>query len=127
MPSPSLDSGSAAADFALVSGLVVLVFLALVQLALGVDVRSTLVACAAQGARTAATAGHTLADGTARTRSLIGTALGPAYGRDVQAAYGVEAGNRVVVMRVRAPLPLIGLVGPTADLVVSAHALVEHA
>jgi hypothetical protein len=124
--SPQVDRGSAAADFALVSGLLVLVFLAVIQLAVGIHVRNTLVASAAEGARTGAGADRTLADGVQRTRILIGTALSPDYARDVQAAYAVQDGVRVVVVRVRAPLPLIGLVGPTGDLVVTAHALVER-
>jgi TadE-like protein len=118
--------GSAAADFALVSGLLVLVFLAVIQLAVAIHVRATLVASAAEGARTGAGAGRTLADGAQRTRSLIRTALSADYAGDVQASYAVELGVRVVVVQVRAPLPLIGLVGPSGDLVVTAHAIVEQ-
>ena len=120
------DRGSAAVDFALVSGLVVLVFLAVVQLAVAIHVRNTLAASAAEGARTAAGADRTLADGVERARSLISAALSADYAGDVQAGYAVEGGARVVQVQVRAPLPLIGLIGPAGDLVVTAHALVEQ-
>jgi len=122
---PGTDRGSAAADFALVSPLLVLVFLAVVQLAVAIHVRDTLVASAAEGARTAAAADQTLPDGVAKARSLIRTALSATYAGDVQARYVTEGGARLVEVRVRAPLPLIGMVGPAGQLVVTAHALVE--
>ena len=120
------DRGSAVAEFALVAPLLVGVLLAVLQLAFAVHVRDTLVAAAADGARVAATNGHTLADGVASTRSLTSAALSPRYAESVTAGYTTVGGVAAVVVTVRAPLPLLGLWGPGGDLQVQAHALVER-
>ena len=88
-------------------------------------VRSTLVAAAAEGARYGADADRTPADGVRRTQDLLAQSLSPSYARDVTADYAVVDGLPTVVVRVRAPLPLLGLVGPGGDLVVEGHALAE--
>jgi Flp pilus assembly protein TadG len=119
------DEGSAPAEFALVGGLLVVVFLAIVQLAVAVDVRNSLVAAAAEGARVAAQADESLADGVARTRDVVSSSLSPSYAREVSARRVEMDGATVVVVRIRAPLPMVGLAGPSGDLVVAAHALAE--
>jgi hypothetical protein len=119
------DAGSAAADFALVCPLLVLAFLAVLQLAIVLHVRNTLVASATEGARVAAAADGSLAEGVRRTRELVGSSLSPAYSTDVQARYDTLSGVRTVVVQVRAPLPLVGLLGPSDDLSVSAHVIAE--
>lgn len=108
----------------LVGGLVVLLFAAVVQLALTQHVRSMLVDCAGQGARYAAQAGHEPQDGAARTVELVDATLSPAYSRDVMARRIVVAGVDEVEVEVTAPLPVLGLLGPSA-LTVRGHALVE--
>jgi hypothetical protein len=127
MRSPCLgsDRGSAVADFALVSGPLVLAFLAVLQLAMGLHVRNTLIAAAAEGARLAASADRGLEDGVVRTRELVTASLSPAYAADVQAWYSDSGGLRTVVVQVRAPLPLVGLLGPADDLTLTAHAVTE--
>ena len=45
------EAGAAVADFALVSGLVSLLFLAVLQVGLALHIRNTLIACASEGAR----------------------------------------------------------------------------
>jgi hypothetical protein len=120
------DCGSAPAEFALVGGLLVLVFLAVVQLAVAVHVRDTLVASAAEGARVGAQAGQTPAAAAARTRELVSASLTPAYARQVSARRVRIGGVDLVEVEVRAPLPVVGLVGAgEAALDVTAHALVE--
>ncbi|MCG2801325.1 MAG: pilus assembly protein [Cellulomonas sp.] len=111
-------------DFVLVGALVLLLFAAIVQLALAMHVRSMLVDCAGQGARYAAQAGHVPLDGVARTTELIDATLSPAYSRDVVARRAVVDGVDQVEVEVTAPLPVLGLVGPTG-LTVRGHALVE--
>ena len=110
----------------LVGGLVVLLFAAVVQLALAVHVRSMLVDCAGQGARYAAQSGHGPGDGEARTVELVDAALSPAYSQDVVARRIVVDGVDEVEVEVRAPLPVLGLLGPSV-LTVRGHALVEGA
>jgi Flp pilus assembly pilin Flp len=116
------ERGSAVAEFAMVSGLLVLLVLAVVQFTVAVLVRNTLHDAAAQGARVAALADASLGDGAERTAQLIGAALGPGYARQVSARYTTEGGIRVVAVTVRSPLPVIGLVGFTGALEVTGHA-----
>jgi hypothetical protein len=119
------ERGSAVVDFALVGGLVSLVFAGVLQLTLAQHVRNTLVDCAAEGARYGALADHTADDGVERTRMLIDAALSPAYARDITAHRVVLDGVDVVEVRVVAPLPVAGLLGPAGSLTVAGHALTE--
>ena len=120
------DGGSAPAEFALVGGLLVLVFLAVVQLAVAIHVRNTLVASAADGARVGAQADQTLAAAAARTRELVSRSLTPAYAQDVSARRVRIGGVDMVEVEVRAPLPVVGLLGTgDAALDVTAHAVAE--
>ncbi|CAN5254181.1 hypothetical protein BH11ACT1_BH11ACT1_07210 [soil metagenome] len=119
------DRGSAVVDFALVGGLVALVFAGVLQLTLAQHVRNTLVDCAAEGARYAALADRTPEDGVGRAQQLIAAALSSAYAQDVTARRTVIDGLDVVEVTVVAPLPVAGLVGPAGSLTVAGHALAE--
>jgi len=119
------DRGSAVVDFVLVGGLLVLLFVAVLQLALALHVRNVLIDSAAQGARYGALAGHDPQDGAARTRALVAAELSGAYARDVTVERVDVDGVALVDVRVAAPLPLVGLLGPPAHLVVHGHAPVE--
>nr|WP_311836351.1 pilus assembly protein [Cellulomonas fimi] len=112
-------------DFALVGALVTVLFVAVVQLALVLHVRNTLVDCAAEGARYAALDGHEAADGVARTRSLVEQSLAPSYAQDVRAVRTTLGGVDVIEVTVRAPLPVVGLIGPRDALTVRGHAFAE--
>jgi Flp pilus assembly protein TadG len=113
------------AEFTLVSVLLVALVLGIAQVGLAMHVRSTLVACAAEGARLAANADRGLADGAARTRELVSTALSPAMAGDVQARYRPGPAGPEVEIEVTTTLPLVGLAGPARTLRVSAHAWEE--
>ncbi len=119
------DHGSAPVEFVLVGTLVTLVALSVLQVALALHVRSTLIDAAAEGARHAALADSSLAAGVERSRDLITTALGPAYARMVAATTSEYGGAPVVVVTVRAPLPLIGMAGLDETLEVSGRAAIE--
>jgi Flp pilus assembly protein TadG len=112
-------------EFALVSSLLVVLFLAILQVGVALHVRNTLVAAAAEGARYGAAADRSAVDGAAKTREIIGASLPGSYAVDVTSGYQIIGGLDTVVVQVRAPLPLLGLVGPVGDLVVRGHALVE--
>lgn len=116
------ERGSAVAEFAMVSGLLVMLLLAVVQFTVMLLVRNTLQDAAAQGARVAAFTDSSPADGVARTVQLISASLGPRYSQHVSARYAVEDGARVVAVRVESPLPVIGLIGFTDSLEVTGHA-----
>lgn len=109
----------------MVSALLTVVTLSVLQLGLALHVRNTVLDAAAEGARFAALADNTPGDGVARTRDLISTALGPGYAADVTATTGRYLEHPAVIVTVRAPLPLLGLVGLDDGLEVSGHAAVE--
>jgi hypothetical protein len=112
-------------DFVLVGGLVTVLFVAIVQLTLVLHVRATLIDCAAQGARYAAAAGRQPSDGVGRTVELATAELSAAYASDVTAGRARLDGVDVIEVTVRAPMPVVGLVGPAGTLVVRGHAMVE--
>jgi len=101
-------------------------FLAVVQLALALHVRSTLVDCAAEGARYGALADRTPAEGADRARDLITMSLTDAFADDVEAEIITLDGVAVVRVEVTAPLPLVGLLGPGGVMTVDGHALQEQ-
>lgn len=120
MGRPRAERGAAVADFALVSGLVTLVFVGVVQLGFTLHTRNTLVSCAAEGARVAARQGASESDGATRTRELIRAALSDRFAEDVRTGVvTTPAGVRVVVVTVHAPVPIIGPfgLGETMDVV----------
>jgi hypothetical protein len=119
------ERGSAVVDFVLVGCLLTLLFVAVVQLAMVQHVRNTLVDCASEGARYGALADRRPEDGVARARELIVADLGPGYAGDVTAGRERFDGLDTVVIRVRAPLPVLGLLGVGRVIQVSGHATVE--
>ena len=119
------DDGSAVVEFTLVSSLLMVLFLAVLQVGVALDVRNTLVAAAADGARYAAAAGRSPGDAVAETREVIGASLPARYAADVTSEVQAVGGLDTVVVQVRAPLPLLGLFGPAGELVVRGHALLE--
>lgn len=119
------DAGSAVAEFVLVVTLLTVLTLSVMQLAFALHIRNTIQDAAAEGARFASLADSGPAEGAERTRDLIATALGPSYAREVEAGYGWYAGHRSAEVRVVAPLPLLGLIGPDRGLEVVGRAAVE--
>ena len=124
-PGSGSAGGAAVVEFALVTVVLVVLFLAILQLALALYVRNTLAAAAAEGARYAANADRSGADGAARTRELAAAALGDQFADEVRVGEAVVDGVRTVVVEVRTTLPLVGLVGPSRALVVRGHAIDE--
>lgn len=119
------ERGSAPVEFALVGILLTVLFLAIVQLGLDLHVRNVLVASASEGARYGANADRSPADGVVRTRELITTALSSRFAQDVSAGIEQADGAELVVVRVRAPLPVFAWYGPAQVLNVAGHALRE--
>lgn len=124
-PAARGERGSAVVDFVLVGALLTLFFLAIVQLALVLHVRNTLIDAAASGARYGTLADRTAADARDRTAQLIGSALTPEFARDVSTAETSFAGVRTLEVTIRAPLPVIGLIGPRELLEVKGHAAIQ--
>lgn len=109
----------------MVGGLLTLLTLSVMQLGLALHIRNTVLDAASEGARFAALADNGLPDGVARTRDLIGSALGPGYALDITASFGNYLGHPSTIMTVRTPLPLVGLAGIDHGLEVSGHAALE--
>ena len=119
------ESGAAVADFAMVSALVTLLFVAVFQLGLALHIRNTLISCASEGARLGARDGARPEDGAQRTRELITTSLSARFARDVTVSTTGAGGVQVVSVRVQAPLPVLGPLGPDRSLDVVGRAFLE--
>lgn len=119
------ESGSAVADFAMVSGLLSLMFLAVFQLGLALHIRNTLISCASEGARYGARANATPQDAVDRASQLISASLTDRYTHNITATTTTVDGIRVLQVRVQAPLPVLGPLGPDRVLSVQARAFSE--
>jgi len=117
--------GAAVVDFVLVLGLLVPLVLGILQIALVLFVRNTLVSAASEGARFAATADHGPADGIGRTRDALDGVLSARYATSIQARPTMIDGARAVEIVVHAQVPALGLGGPAFALDVTGHAVEE--
>ena len=120
------ERGSAVAEFVMVSGLVVFLFMAVFQLGLVLHIRNTLISCASEGARLGARADADPGMGAVRARELIESSLADQYADNVTVGTGVVGGVQVVEVHVSAPLPVLGLLGPGGQLDVTGRAFLER-
>lgn len=114
------------ADFVLVGSLLAVLFVGVFQVGLALYVRNTLISCSSEGALLGARADSSPAEGIARTRALIDASLPRQFGSDVTAQVLMVDGVRVMSVRVRAPLPVIGLLGPSRGFDVVGRAFLER-
>lgn len=119
------EHGSAAVEFVLVMTILLPLFLGILQLGLFLHVRNTLTACAHEGARRAANYDSTPAEGRAVTRECISGALSAGMAGNISPAPGSAGGQELIVMRVTARMPSMGLWGPTFNFTVAGHAVKE--
>lgn len=119
------DRGSAPVEFVLVGTMLTFLTLGVLQFGFAVYVRNVVHDAAVDGAYHAALADTSLSAGAERTRRVIARTVGGEYAQDVTAAPGTIAGDPVVVVTVRATLPLLGLAGIPRGVEVTAHAPVE--
>lgn len=117
------DDGAAVAEFPMVAVLIVMIGLLVVQAALIVHTRNTLVDAAVQGAHHAALVGSTPQDGAERAERLIHERFGD--GLDA-AATATQESDGTIRIRITAALPLVGLYGPSGELSVEGRALDEE-
>jgi Flp pilus assembly protein TadG len=120
------ERGAAVVDFVLIGALLTLLFLAIVQLTLALHVRNTLIDAAASGARYGTLADRNDGDARDRTVQLITTALNTDFARDVATSESTYQGIPTLEVTVRAPLPVIGFIGPRALLEVKGHAAIQR-
>ena len=119
------ESGSAVVDFVMVGALVIVVFVALLQVALGVYARNVLTAAAGDGARRAALVGGTEAAARRRVQPLSAAALRRGYVDTVTVSRVPSGDLTIVQVTVKAPLPVLGLLGPGGTLTVTGRAVDE--
>lgn len=119
------ESGSAVVDFVMVGALVIVVFVALLQVALGVYARNVLTDAAGDGARRAALVGGTEAEARQRVQVLSDAALRRGYVDTVTISRVSSGDLRIVEVTVTAPFPALGLFGPGGTLRVTGHAIDE--
>ena len=125
MPGTS-DQGSAVAEFALATGLLLVLALGVFQVALCGHVRSLAASAAAEGARYAALFDRTPDDGAKFAREQLAATLNSRYAADVTALAIDHGGLPVIEVRVKVPLPVVGYLGPSGVIEVAGHAL-DHA
>jgi hypothetical protein len=120
------ERGSAVVDFVLVGALLTMFFVAIIQLALVLHVRNTLIDAAASGARYGTLADRSAADAQQRTEELIGTALNGSFAQDIETREVTFQGLLTLEVTVRAPMPVVGLIGPRDLLEVKGHAAINN-
>lgn len=129
IPYPEVDAaderGSAPVEFVLVGVMLTALTLGVLQLGLGIYVRNVVHDAAVEGAYHAALADTSLLDGADRTSQIVSRTVGAAYADQVVVTETSSFGYPAVEVTVRAPLPVIGLVGLPGLMEVSAHAPVE--
>lgn len=119
------DRGSAPAEALLVGALIGLLVLGVLQFALAVYVRNTAIDAAGAGARYGGLVGNSADDGVRRTEEVLRGQLGSGFRPEVTARSTELDGTTALAVTVRADLPIVGFLGPTAALEVTGHALVE--
>ena len=119
------ESGSAVVDFVMVGALVIVVFVALLQVALGVYARNVLTDAAGDGARRAALVGGTEAEARQRVQTLSDAALRRGYVDTVTVSRVPSGDLTIVEVTVKAPFPVLGLLGPGGTLTVTGRAVDE--
>lgn len=115
--------GSAVAEFVMVSALLTALFISVLQLALVLHVRNTLLDAAANGARFGTLADRSPAEGAQRTRNIIGDALSPDLARNVSYESTTIGGQPGVRITVSAPFPLIGYLSVAGRIEVTGEAV----
>ena len=116
------EQGTAVVDFVLVGALLTLLCMSVIQLMLVLHVRNTLVDAAASGARYGALADRTSSEAKARTAELITAALNEGFAQSITTSEEVTDGIRTLEVTVKAPMPVLGLVGPEGLMEVHGHA-----
>ncbi len=109
------ERGSEVVSHVLIQGLVVVMVLAILQVAFALHTRNLAISAAGEGARRAALVGSDADEALARTDLLLDQYLGASRPReiDVSEEPGAGAGDRgTVVVTVRTALPLLLAWGP---------------
>ena len=128
-PAAREEHGAAVVEFTLVSILLISLFLMILQVGLVLHARNVMISAAQEGARLAANADRTPADGVARTREAIRGSLGAKLVAELDVVplptTTTPGGAPVVGIQVSGPLPFVfAPIGPLS-ITVEGHALEE--
>ena len=115
--------GSAVAEFVMVSAVLMLLFMACLQIGFALHVRNTVQDASSTGARYGALRDRTPQDGAERTREILSASLPQRYAQDVRASVTSDGAQRVLQITVATPLPVLGPWGPAQGIEVSGHAI----
>lgn len=115
--------GSAVAEFVMVSAVLMLLFMACLQIGFALHVRNTVQDASSTGARYGALRDRTPQDGAARTREILSSSLPQRYAQDVRPSVTSDGAQPVLEITVSAPLPVLGPWGPAEGIEVSGHAI----
>lgn len=119
------ESGAAVVDFVMVLVLLLPIVLGVLQVALVMHVRNTLALAASEGARRAAVAGASPAEGVALARSQWQGAVSDDFVSGVRVEPVVVSGASGYRMVIAARVPALGLGGPAVEFTVSGSAVRE--
>ncbi|AZL10123.1 MULTISPECIES: TadE family protein [Brevibacterium] len=119
------DAGSAIAEFTLIGSLLALVLAGTLQIGLVIHVRNTVIDSAIAGARQASLADQSMADGKRLASELITVSVGERYAQSITVTTAQRGQADVVEVRVRTPLPVLGLWGPAEVWDLSGRSIVE--
>lgn len=118
------DDGAAPVEFALVTPLLLLVALAVLQLALTLHVRSVAIGAAGEGARLAALVGGDEMTARQRTERILSESIAGTALRGTDFRIDRSGSVPVAAVDVTVDLPLVGLYGPT-PMTVTGRAVME--
>lgn len=107
----------------MVSAVLVLLFLASLQIGFALYVRNTVQDASSTGARYGALQDRTPADGVERTREILRSQLPEQYSRSVESRVVSEPQGRVLQISVATPLPVLGPWGVSEGIEVQGHAI----
>lgn len=97
------------AEFVMITTLLIVLTFSLIQLALVLHVRNTLIDAAANGAHYGALANRSPADAAGRTRTLISQSLNAGFAGDIGVSTSTVGESQLVTVTVTTRVPLIGL------------------
>lgn len=117
------SQGSAVAEFVMITTLLVLIAMTLIQLALVLHVRNTLIDAASNGAHYGALANRSSADAQDRTQRLIAESLHAGFAGNVGVQTAQIGESQVITVSVDTRVPLIGLLPNGWDLHVQGEAV----
>lgn len=110
----------------MISALLMVLLLGIIQLALMIHVRNTLIDAASTGARFGVLDDRTPDDGVARTRALIASSIADRYAQDVQYAYVHAPEGRLLRITITTQVPVLGILPGTGQLQIRGSAYDFH-